>query len=106
MRAGQLDQRIIIEQNTGSSIDAVGDPTDVWVTFKTVWANIATQTGNEFIRAKEANSELTHLITTRFIAGVTSKMRINDGGAIYNILSVFDPKRTKESLKLMCNEQL
>ena len=105
MRAGQRDQRIIIESNAPTR-NSVGDHTDVWTTYTRAWAKIVTGTGEEFIRAKEVNAELSHLIKTRFISGVTAGMRINHNGKFYNILAVFDPFKNKDALTLICNEQL
>lgn len=105
MRAGKLRNRITIEQKT-ETIDALGDAVNTWATVKTVWAEVLNQSGREFISAREQNSELTHLITIRYLSGVNSKMRVNHGGNYYNILSVIDPNSRKSDLRLFCSEQL
>ena len=105
MRAGRLNKKIIIESKT-EVIDSVGDVAETWSTFATVWAEVRTQSGREFIQAKETHSELTHVVTMRYLSGVTPKMRINNGGEYLNILSVFDPTTRKKELRLFCNEQL
>ncbi len=105
MRAGRLNTKIIIE-SVARSVDSVGDTTDIWSTYATVWAEVRPQSGNEFFKAREVNSELTHVITMRWIDGITTKMRINNGGAYYDILSVFDPTTRKREMRLYCREQL
>lgn len=103
MRAGRLNTKILIESKT-EVIDSVGDVTETWSTFADTWAEVRTQSGKEFINARQAHSELTHVVTTRYISGVTSKMRVNNGGVYYNILSVFDPTTRKKELRLFCSE--
>lgn len=105
MRAGKLKHRISIEQKS-ETIDSVGDAVNTWTTFKTVWAEVLSQSGKEFFAAREQHSELTHLITIRYLSGVTPKMRINHGGSFYNILAAFDPRKDRQELKIYCNEQL
>ncbi len=105
MRSGKLNNKIIIESKT-ETIDSVGDSIETWATFATVWAEVKTQSGREFQSAREQHSELTHIVTLRYLSGATSKMRVNNGGDYYNILSVFDPSTRKREMKLYCNEQL
>lgn len=105
MRAGRLNTKITIESKT-ETIDSVGDPVNTWATYAEAWAEVRTQSGKEFIRARELHSELTHVLTLRWISGVTTDMRVNNNGAYYNILSVFDPTTRKRELRLYCNEQL
>lgn len=106
MRSGQRNVKVLIEQNTGTTVNSVGDPVETWVTFSTQFMEVLTQTGKEFIQAREQHSELTHILTGRYVSGVTPKMRINNGGAIYNILAAFDPSKRRRELKIYCNEQL
>ena len=106
MRAGPRNAKVIIEQRTESSVDSVGDPVESWATFSTQWAEIITQSGKEFLEAREQHSELSHILKMRYISGVTPKMRINNAGNFYNILAVFDPSKRGRALKLYCTEQL
>ncbi len=105
MRAGRLDTKIIIESKS-EAINGVGDVTNTWATFATVWAEILTNSGKEFMQAKEQHSSLSRVITIRYLASVTPGMRVNDDGAYYNILSAFDPRDARRELKLYCDEQL
>lgn len=105
MRAGRLDTKIIIESKT-TAPNSVGDAIDTWSTFATVWALILTNSGKEFVQAREQHSSLSRVITIRYLSGVTPEMRVNDGGTFYNILAAFDPWNTRRELKLHCDEQL
>lgn len=105
-RAGQRNVKVIIEQKTENGPDSVGDPDLTWSAFSTQWTEVITQSGKEFLQAREQHSELTHILTTRFVSGVTPKMRVNNGGAYYNILAAFDPSKRRHKLKIYCSEQL
>lgn len=105
MKAGKLRDSITIESRSESP-NSVGDSIETWSDFATVWAEVLNQTGKEFISAREQHSELTHVVTIRYLAGVTPQMRINHGGVYLNILSVIDPNNRKQQLRLLCNEQL
>jgi SPP1 family predicted phage head-tail adaptor len=105
MRAGLLERKIIIEQSS-EVIDSVGDSTLSWTTFATVWANILTNSGKEFIQAREMHSSLSRIITIRYLASVTPRMRVNDSSTYYNILAAFDPNGRRIELKLYCDEQI
>ena len=103
MRAGRLNTKLLIESKT-EVIDSVGDVAETWSTFADVWAEVRTQSGKEFITAKTTHSELTHVVTTRYISGVTTKMRVNNDGTYYDILSVFDPTTRRKELRIFCRE--
>ena len=104
--AGRRNTKILIEQRTEGSVNTVGDPVYTWATFATEWAFILTQSGKEFMDARQQFAELSHLITIRYTAGITTDMRINVDGVYYKIIAAFDPMKRGIELKLYCNEQL
>ena len=106
MRAGRRNIKLLIEQKTENSVDSVGDPQVTWATYSTQWAEVLTTGGKEFLEAREQHSELTHIVTTRFVDGVTPKMRINNSGDLYNIIATYDPSKRNGELKMYCTEQL
>ena len=105
MRAGQRNTKVIIEQRSEDSIDSYGDPVETWSMFSAQFAEVMTRGGKEFLQAREQHSELTHILTTRYVDGVNPKLRININGVYYNILAVFDPSKRRRELKIYCNEQ-
>lgn len=104
--AGRRNTKIIIQQRTQTSVNTVGDAIYAWATFATEWAFILTQSGKEFTDARQQFSELTHLITIRYKAGITPDMRIKNGNVYYKIIAAFDPMKRGLEMKLYCNEQL
>lgn len=105
MRAGRLDTKIIIESRS-TAPNGVGDAIDTWSTHLTVWSEILTNSGKEFLQAREQHSSLAKVITIRWVSGITPKMRVNLGGEYYNILAAFDPWNTRRELRLLCDAQL
>ena len=105
MRAGALDTLISIEQKT-ETIDAVGGVINSWAEYKPAWAEILTQSGKEFISAKEINSSVEMVLKIRHLGGIIPGMRVNNAGDYYNILSAFDPNNQRTTTMMYCNVQL
>ncbi len=106
MISGRSRTLVSIQQRNEDSIDSLGDPVVTWSEFKKEWGYVTTQSGREFLNAKEQHSSLTHIVTTRFIDSVTPDMRVSTNGSVFNILAAFDPLSTRRELKIYCNEQL
>jgi SPP1 family predicted phage head-tail adaptor len=87
MQIGRLDRKITIESVTETR-DSVGQPVETWATFATTWAQKKDGSGGESTKADQTIAELGSTFITRHVSGVTPKMRINEGGSIYDILSV------------------
>ena len=105
MRAGRLNSKISIETKT-ENIDSVGSVVETWEPFAEVWAEVKTESGREFLSNSQQHSELSHTLTLRYLPGISNKMRVNDNGRYYNILSVFDLGGRRKELTLYCSEQL
>lgn len=103
MRAGELRQRITLQQSTKSR-DTMGAEVIVWVTAATVWAEKLHQSSREFFAAQKVNAEITDLFKTRFRQKVDTKMRLVYGGKTYNILGADDPDGRRRDLWLLCRE--
>jgi SPP1 family predicted phage head-tail adaptor len=92
MQIGRLDRKITIESVTETR-DGVGQPTETWSTFATVWATKKEMGGKEMMAANQTVAESAAIFTIRYLSGVTPKMRINYGGNIYDILSIAEKGR-------------
>lgn len=104
LRIGSFNRRIIIEQLTEAR-DAIGGVTESWSTFAPLWAEFISQTGREFATAKQIHAALDCLIRVRYVAGVTSKMRVRYGTRIFNIIAPpIDFKEKHVELHLLCQE--
>lgn len=103
MRAGRRNKKVTIE-SASEVVNGVGDVVRTWTTFATAFASIETNGGKEFIQQQSIYSELTHLLTIRYITGVKANMRVNNGGVFYDILAAYDPTGRRIDLKVPCRE--
>lgn len=103
--AGTLDRRIMIEV-PGTSKDSFGQPTQMWNPYLRVWAKIRAVTGKELYAASGFTSQVTHMITIRYLgtSRVQSNMRVKYGQRIFLIQAVLDPDEQKRELNLICFE--
>ena len=103
--AGDLNCRVVLQQRD-TSVGGFGQQSTNWTDVATLWARIRPLSGREFLSAAAINSELTHMVTIRYRAGVTAVMRLSYGGQIYNILSVGDPGPGRVTMELRCSTGL
>ena len=90
MRAGQLHHRIELQSITGETRNAKGEKSPVWTTFKTVYASVLPNTGDETMRGVSSESEITHNITIRYNATITPKHRVLWGSRVFTISNVLN----------------
>lgn len=103
MKIGKLRHLIIIEESIPSR-DSFGAEVSEWIQFAKVWADVSPVSGREFASFKQINAEITTKITIRYIAGITTEMRILFGDRVFEIDSVINPEEKNISLLLMCKE--
>ena len=83
--AGRLRQVIIYRAKTVTT-DAYGGPVETWTDFATVRASVAPLIGKDMVASMAAQSTAEMRINHRYLAGVTSAMRITWNGAEYEII--------------------
>ena len=103
MRIGNLRHQISIEQAT-ESFDGNGELISTWTTFATVWAEITPLTGREYWSARQINAETTGKIRTRYISGLTPKMRVKFGTRIFNITGLSNIEERNEEIVIYYSE--
>jgi SPP1 family predicted phage head-tail adaptor len=74
--SGQMRHKIRIEQDSGSTRNAVGEHVQSWAEYTTAWARIEKRKGDEIISANQKTANSTHTITMHYQAGIDSKMRV------------------------------
>lgn len=104
MRAGKRRHKVIIQKDTGSSLDDYGGPEAVWETHATVWVSIEPLRGGERFDAQRLNPEIENKIGCPYVASTTPKMRIKYGSRYMNILAVIDEEERHRELQLLCAE--
>lgn len=73
--AGALDQRITIESKTVAR-NAIGEETETWSTFATVWAQYRPVRVNERVMGAQLGAEFDAVFRIRYFAGVDAEMRV------------------------------
>ena len=103
MRAGDLRHEIVLETPTETS-DGIGTMTTTWSTFKTVRAAVWPLKGAEYLAAMQTTSEITHKIRIRYLANVTSKLRIKWGSRYFDIQAPINPDERDIYIDMICRE--
>ena len=101
MKAGQLDQRIVIERLV-ESYDELGQPINQWLPIVQTWAHVQPLVGREYIAAGALLSEVTARISLRYRPGITAADRVIHDGKVYGITSVADVHSSRRELQLQC----
>ncbi|MCI0349391.1 MAG: phage head closure protein [Acidobacteriales bacterium] len=103
MRAGTLRQRISIEQPAETQND-FNEPVVTWSLYATRWAEVVPLSGEERLIAQQVNAEVTHRVRLRYLAGVTTKMRIVHKGRVLDINTILNQDERRAMLELLCKE--
>ena len=102
MKAGALDQRIVIERLVEGYYDELGQPINDWLPIVQTWAHVQPLTGRDFIAAQAAMSEVKLKIIMRYRPGITPADRVSHNGQVYGIEAVIDVHSSRRELHLMC----
>lgn len=73
---------------------------------KTVWASVEPKSGNESIEAGKEHPELTYIITTRYLKGITPDMFIKFKDRLFNIRAIRNIRENNEMLEISCTERI
>lgn len=103
MKAGRLDRRITIQQNTPST-NSFGEQDESWADLDTVWAEVRTQSGRE-IFAAGTQAEIDIAFRIRHRTDLTRAMRIVYDGDNYDILAINEIGR-REGLEIVGKAQV
>lgn len=109
MRAGILRHRITLQSPSDPAPDGDGGFTNTWSTLAAdVPAAIAPATASNLERviAGTVQSIATHLVTIRYLVGVTTKTRALFGSRVFEVIGVQNPDERNISLVLICQERV
>lgn len=100
MKAGELDRFVEIEALTEGQTPS-GEVSQTWATYAQAWAKMRPTRGTEAAQDEALYGWEMVDFTIRWVAGITSKMRLLYDGKHYNIQSVKELGRN-EGLILAC----
>lgn len=96
--AGNLDRRIVIRRDFGTTTGPFNEHIEDWQDLATVWAKRTDASANESYRAQEVGAQISARFMIRYssqVADVNPKDRIACGGREYNITGAREPEGTR-----------
>lgn len=100
-RSGNYRHYVNIKQDTSDD----GDQTPVYSEFmSSLPANVVEVRGMEKFRGRQIEANVTHLIETRWYAGITPAMRVEWNGKTIDLTAVIDRQGRSRYLELHGNE--
>lgn len=102
IRAGRLRHFVTIEQSVSQRTET-GAERIAWVPIATnVPCGIESVSGREFFTANQEQRDVTARLVMRRFPGLTTKMRIVYGGAVYDIKAILPDPTQASHIQLMC----
>jgi SPP1 family predicted phage head-tail adaptor len=102
---GRLDKRITFRK-IADGTDAVGQNTQEWQDYKTVWATVKALRGGEYFEAQMIRPEKTYKITVRYMPDVTEDMQITYAGKTLEIGYINDVEEARYMLEILATEYI
>lgn len=104
MKAGQLDQRVTVEQQVEIQ-DGTGQVIVEWAVLAIRWAAVEPLRGRDYLVAQQIPvNELTTRIRLRYLRGVRPGDRVLHGDDVYDVVTVITPRSQRRETELMCRK--
>lgn len=103
MRAGDLRNPVVIQQYSDTP-DSYGSGTRSWSTYKSCWAAMWPQKGDEQVLDGQMVSVARYIFRIRYISGITTAMRILYNSRVFEILNVRNKDERNRTMDLLCKE--
>lgn len=100
MRAGKLNEKLVIERST-IAVDDYGAPQETWATLATVRAHRVKLTLEEFAKAYGTASEALTVFRIRWLADISLADRVKLGSIVYDLKAI-EVLGRREGLELRC----
>jgi SPP1 family predicted phage head-tail adaptor len=104
LNIGQMRHRVTL-QYPAKVPDGQGGTTDTWTDTATVWAGIFPMSGNEVIRAKQAQTQITLKVRIWYRTDVTPAWRVVFGNRVFDIDTIINREEKNVVLELLCSEK-
>jgi SPP1 family predicted phage head-tail adaptor len=102
---GRLRHRIVFLKPTEEEKNSFKESVPVYTEFASVRAAVEPMTGKEYAEAQKIRAETTYNITTRYVKGITSDMKIRFGEKEFDIVSILNIGERNEQLKIVASEK-
>jgi SPP1 family predicted phage head-tail adaptor len=101
---GRLRERVFIQHATEVR-NSLGESTQSWSTCAERWASVEGLSGREVLLSGQQQTEVTHRVRLRYVAGLSTRMRLSWRGRILEIASVLEHAHRTEH-ELLCTEDV
>jgi len=101
--AKRLKHRIVL-QHSVTGKDRAGGRTSNWETFAAVWSEVGASTGSRVKQTEKGGDEPIPAVSIRirYLAGVSTRMRVVHGAEMYRIDHVENERSSNHTMLLMC----
>lgn len=103
MESGKLRHVLTIEQPTETK-DASGRVSVAWSTFATAYGSLASSSYKYQVMAESSKLIASHVITIRYLDGLTERMRLKLGSRTFSIISIKEDSTTKRDFVILAYE--
>ena len=106
-RVASLRNRITVQQDTGTTRDAVGGTAANWTTYAQRWSEVDPLGGSEGFRAEQFEAEVDHVFTMRWdttTKAITPNMRISYDSRLFDIQAVINVDERDRWIRLLAKE--
>lgn len=101
MDTRKRNRRVVIQELTAGQ-DEIGQPTQVWTTLATVYANVRYLNGLETIKAGAETATAKASIRIGYRVDLTTAMRVALGSTTFEIKAVLPDETGKQHVDLAC----
>lgn len=106
MESGKLRHPLIIQAATDVEGTMGNAGTQTWTTVQNVHGRVRPMSTKELSNAGGVNSSMSHQITIRYYAGLTTKHRILFGSRAFNILQVLNKDELNKEMNIIAGEDV
>jgi SPP1 family predicted phage head-tail adaptor len=99
---GRLRDRVTI-QAASETRNAIGEVVQTWNTYAERWASVEGLSSREVLLSGQQQSEVTHRVRMRYVAGLTQQMRLVWRERVLEITSLLEHANRTEH-ELLCVE--
>lgn len=103
--AGQFKTLLTLQQNQPDYDDA-GGYQEQWHAIATLWGQVEPQRAGNQTFAQQVVSNITHHITIRYRADITTSMRFMRAGRFFTISACHDPDESQRYLVCSVREEI
>jgi len=104
MDFSKLRHRITLQKPSGVTKNTLGEDVPTYGDFATIWANVEPMTGREYQEAQKIRAETTYRVTIRYLAGLSTDMRIIYGGRELEIVSILNIGERNVQMQIVASE--